>query len=225
MHSAASGTHTRGFFGQARSCCSGCSAARDTSEANARGLLLWLQVRGWTLRQVTPLTQAVQRVPYPIPPAGADPATYRSEEEPPPLGFTYPVSRAGGRQGAESGRGWGESPTTTHIPPGLEAPLLARACHAICVLGAGSYALCTWVPWHLCMLQLQAEGMEHLGSILPPPAAEHMRSCMLPSSRVRAQLSRETVVLDSPPEVGWWNSEESAWSSEGIRWGRTAVHA
>ncbi len=27
---------------------------------------------------------------YPIPPAGADPATYRSEEEPPPLGFAHP---------------------------------------------------------------------------------------------------------------------------------------
>lgn len=51
-----------------------------------------VQVRGWTLRQVTPLSSAVQRVPYPIPPAGADPATYRAEEEPPPLGFTYVVS-------------------------------------------------------------------------------------------------------------------------------------
>ena len=49
------------------------------------------QVRGWTLRQVTPLALNVQRVPYPIPPAGADPATWASEEEPPPLGVTAPL--------------------------------------------------------------------------------------------------------------------------------------
>ncbi len=39
---------------------------------------------------MTPLSSNVTRIPYPIPPAGADPATYRSEEEPPPLGFTFP---------------------------------------------------------------------------------------------------------------------------------------
>ena len=50
------------------------------------------KVKGWTLRQVTPLSYNVQRIPYPIPPAGADPATYKSEEEPPPLGFTYPFT-------------------------------------------------------------------------------------------------------------------------------------
>nr|ACN22074.1 inner dynein arm I1 intermediate chain IC97 [Chlamydomonas reinhardtii]ACN22075.1 inner dynein arm I1 intermediate chain IC97 [Chlamydomonas reinhardtii] len=49
------------------------------------------KVRGWTLRQVTPLALNVQRVPYPIPPAGADPATWASEEEPPPLGVTAPL--------------------------------------------------------------------------------------------------------------------------------------
>lgn len=42
--------------------------------------------------QVTPLSFNVQRIPYPIPPAGADPATYRSEEEPPPLGITFPFA-------------------------------------------------------------------------------------------------------------------------------------
>ena len=42
------------------------------------------------LMQVTALSHNVQRIPYPIPPAGADPATYRSEEDPPPFGFTYP---------------------------------------------------------------------------------------------------------------------------------------
>lgn len=34
-------------------------------------------VKTWVLRQVTPLSSAVARIPYPIPPAGADPATYR----------------------------------------------------------------------------------------------------------------------------------------------------
>ena len=50
------------------------------------------KVRQWTLRQVTPLAHAVVRIPYPIPPAGADPATYRSEEEVMPLGFTFPFT-------------------------------------------------------------------------------------------------------------------------------------
>eukprot|EP00198_Chlamydomonas_reinhardtii_P003323 XP_001692659.1 flagellar associated protein [Chlamydomonas reinhardtii] len=50
------------------------------------------KVRGWTLRQVTPLALNVQRVPYPIPPAGADPATWASEEEPPPLGDPLQVA-------------------------------------------------------------------------------------------------------------------------------------
>lgn len=49
------------------------------------------KVRTWTLRQVTPLASNVQRVPYPIPPAGADPLTWQSEEDPPPLGITYPL--------------------------------------------------------------------------------------------------------------------------------------
>ncbi len=52
---------------------------------------LVFQVRGWTLRQVTPLASSVQRVPYPIPPAGADPLTWQSEEEPPPLGVSFPL--------------------------------------------------------------------------------------------------------------------------------------
>ncbi|GAX81362.1 hypothetical protein CEUSTIGMA_g8793.t1 [Chlamydomonas eustigma] len=50
------------------------------------------KVKHWTLRQVTHLSSNVQRIPYPIPPAGADPATYRAEEEPPPLGFTFPFT-------------------------------------------------------------------------------------------------------------------------------------
>ncbi|KAL6760467.1 hypothetical protein V8C86DRAFT_3018008 [Haematococcus lacustris] len=50
-------------------------------------------VKHWVLRQVTALASNVQRIPYPIPPAGTDPATYRSEEEPPPLGFAYPYQQ------------------------------------------------------------------------------------------------------------------------------------
>eukprot|EP00798_Chlamydomonas_sp_ICE-L_P022454 gene22454-29569_t len=50
------------------------------------------KVKSWMLRQVTPLAFNTQRIPYPIPPAGADPATYRLEEEPPPLGFTFPFT-------------------------------------------------------------------------------------------------------------------------------------
>ncbi|KAJ9511989.1 hypothetical protein QJQ45_004409 [Haematococcus lacustris] len=46
-----------------------------------------------TSDSVTALASNVQRIPYPIPPAGTDPATYRSEEEPPPLGFAYPYQQ------------------------------------------------------------------------------------------------------------------------------------
>mmetsp|Transcript_331 Transcript_331/g.1000 ORF Transcript_331/g.1000 Transcript_331/m.1000 type:complete len:429 (-) Transcript_331:222-1508(-) len=46
-------------------------------------------VKNWILRQVTPLSRAVQRLPYPIPPAGADPLTYVPTEEPPPVGITF----------------------------------------------------------------------------------------------------------------------------------------
>lgn len=38
--------------------------------------------------QVTSISKNVQRLSYPIPPAGADPATYVPTEEPPPLGIT-----------------------------------------------------------------------------------------------------------------------------------------
>lgn len=50
------------------------------------------KTKGWVMRNVTPLAAQVQRIPYPIPPAGADPATWRSEEEPPPFRFTLPLS-------------------------------------------------------------------------------------------------------------------------------------
>jgi len=46
------------------------------------------KVKDWTLRQVTPLSKTVQRLPYPIPPAGADPNTFVPTEEPPPMGVT-----------------------------------------------------------------------------------------------------------------------------------------
>jgi len=49
-------------------------------------------VNTWVLRQVTPLATSIARIPYPIPPAGTDPLTWRPEEEPPPLGFAMPFS-------------------------------------------------------------------------------------------------------------------------------------
>ena len=49
------------------------------------------KTKQWTLRLASSST-TVQRINYPIPPAGADPATYRSEEEVPPIGFTFPFS-------------------------------------------------------------------------------------------------------------------------------------
>jgi len=51
--------------------------------ANAR-------TRTHTRTQVTPLASNVARIPYPIPPAGTDPLTWRPEEVPPPLGFAMP---------------------------------------------------------------------------------------------------------------------------------------
>jgi len=44
----------------------------------------------WTLRPEGPLTRRLHRLPYPIPPAGADPSTYKSEEAA-PLGFRLPM--------------------------------------------------------------------------------------------------------------------------------------
>ena len=51
-------------------------------------------IKQWTMRHVTELTTNVQKLPYPIPPAGADPLTYRAElmkngEPVPPITFTY----------------------------------------------------------------------------------------------------------------------------------------
>mmetsp|Transcript_31025 Transcript_31025/g.68839 ORF Transcript_31025/g.68839 Transcript_31025/m.68839 type:complete len:672 (-) Transcript_31025:511-2526(-) len=76
--------------------------ARCTNEFMAVGGVLYVdllslpppskKVKQWVLRQVTPLAYNVSRIPYPIPPAGADPLTYKSEEEPPPLGFTLPFT-------------------------------------------------------------------------------------------------------------------------------------
>lgn len=45
----------------------------------------------WAMRTHGPLTYRLQKLNYPIPPAGADPATYKSEEEVQPLGFRLPV--------------------------------------------------------------------------------------------------------------------------------------
>lgn len=38
--------------------------------------------------QVSPQSGSISTVPYPIPPVGADPATWRPDEEPPPLSFS-----------------------------------------------------------------------------------------------------------------------------------------
>ena len=50
------------------------------------------KVKGWTLRPVTELTSNVQRLPYPIPPAGADAAAAAAAVgTAPPLRLSYPV--------------------------------------------------------------------------------------------------------------------------------------
>lgn len=38
--------------------------------------------------QVPPQSGLISTVPYPIPPVGADPATWHPDEEPPPLAFS-----------------------------------------------------------------------------------------------------------------------------------------
>eukprot|EP01025_Chloroclados_australasicus_P048800 TRINITY_DN5539_c0_g2_i4.p1 TRINITY_DN5539_c0_g2~~TRINITY_DN5539_c0_g2_i4.p1 ORF type:complete len:701 (-),score=83.62 TRINITY_DN5539_c0_g2_i4:171-2273(-) len=47
------------------------------------------QMGDWTLRSVTQVSKKLEDLPYPIPPAGVDPATYRSTEEPQPLSFKF----------------------------------------------------------------------------------------------------------------------------------------
>jgi cancer susceptibility candidate protein 1 len=44
-------------------------------------------VNEWTLRMHGPLTGRLHQLPYPIPPAGADPGAWQSEEDVPPLGI------------------------------------------------------------------------------------------------------------------------------------------
>lgn len=38
--------------------------------------------------QVSPQSSSISPVPYPIPPVGADPVTWRPDEEPPPVHFS-----------------------------------------------------------------------------------------------------------------------------------------
>uniref|UniRef100_A0A6T8CF42 Uncharacterized protein n=1 Tax=Prymnesium polylepis TaxID=72548 RepID=A0A6T8CF42_9EUKA len=50
------------------------------------------KIKGWTLRPVTELTHTVQRIEYPIPPAGADAeAAKAAAATAPPLRLTYPL--------------------------------------------------------------------------------------------------------------------------------------
>jgi cancer susceptibility candidate protein 1 len=45
----------------------------------------------WTFRPQGPLSAKLQRLPYPIPPVGADPSTWQSDDEIPPLGFNTEI--------------------------------------------------------------------------------------------------------------------------------------
>ena len=45
----------------------------------------------WVLRVHSPLTTKLQRLPYPIPPAGVDPSSWHTDEEAQPLGFNTSI--------------------------------------------------------------------------------------------------------------------------------------
>lgn len=45
----------------------------------------------WTFRPQGPSSAKLQRLPYPIPPVGADPSTWQSDDEIPPLGFNTDI--------------------------------------------------------------------------------------------------------------------------------------
>ncbi|GMH38615.1 hypothetical protein BSKO_06499 [Bryopsis sp. KO-2023] len=63
-------------------------------------------VKNCTIRSLVPRDQALRRIPYPIPPAGADPATYKSGEPVPPLTFTFPVRSNVSVKASEVKVGW-----------------------------------------------------------------------------------------------------------------------
>lgn len=52
------------------------------------------KIKGWTLRPVTGLTTAVQRQPYPVPPAGSDASSAPPPGSAPPLRIVYEIDKS-----------------------------------------------------------------------------------------------------------------------------------
>ncbi|KAG1660998.1 hypothetical protein FOA52_007163 [Chlamydomonas sp. UWO 241] len=82
---------------------------------------------GWSMRAVTPLATSVHRVPYPIPPAGADPHTFRSEEEPLPLGLSFSFDAPSLLLGApeELAIGWWDTDACAWSTSGVTEPSIS----------------------------------------------------------------------------------------------------
>ncbi|KAK9828512.1 hypothetical protein WJX72_000473 [[Myrmecia] bisecta] len=76
-------------------------------------------VQSWTLRQVTPLASKVQRLPYPIPPAGADPTSWVSDEEAPSVGISLALPPDIMMLSAEPQVGYWDAPNSCWCTDGI----------------------------------------------------------------------------------------------------------
>jgi len=80
------------------------------------------KVKGWTLRQVTPLATNVSKLPYPIPPAGSDHTmapTTLSAAAPPPMGLNYPLPEHVVLLESDPQVGWWDSDSETWRTDGI----------------------------------------------------------------------------------------------------------
>uniref|UniRef100_A0A061S3N2 Cancer susceptibility candidate protein 1 n=1 Tax=Tetraselmis sp. GSL018 TaxID=582737 RepID=A0A061S3N2_9CHLO len=121
-------------------------------------------VKGWILRQVTHISKAVQRLPYPIPPAGADPLTYVPTEDPPPLGLTASLAPGLCLLESEPRIGWWDHKAKQWKEDGISNVSLDR--------GTGKLSLQTTRLAPLAVIQSRARLLPYRGWRVRPCAGE-----------------------------------------------------
>ncbi|KIY95176.1 flagellar associated protein, partial [Monoraphidium neglectum] len=148
---------------------------------------------GWVVRQMTPLVTGVSVVPYPIPPAGTDPAAWRAQEPAAPLTFTMPIPDDvivpldyGGERdaGAAAAAAAAAAATADGADP---------AARGGAATGAGDEA---------------AENEAAAAA-----AAREQEGATAESEQRRQQQQQ---LPEPQPRVGWWDDAAGCWSEEGI---------
>mmetsp|Transcript_5166 Transcript_5166/g.12730 ORF Transcript_5166/g.12730 Transcript_5166/m.12730 type:complete len:729 (-) Transcript_5166:223-2409(-) len=152
-------------------------------------------VKSWVLRAVTHLSAHVGRIPYPIPPAGADPAVWKSEEEPPPLGFAGPFRQDVVLLGVEEGGppplvGWWDPETSSWSTAGVSDVALDRA--------SGSLSFRTTHIGPLAVLQSRAALLPYTWWSIRPTGG---RAGATAAIHVGAAVLKEPLVLEVG--AGW----------------------